>query len=174
MHKIEVRLKTHLPDPAGRGLVKDIQDLGINSVSDVRVVEIYWLDAFLAPEKVENLCRICWLTNLDIVFRTKLQESFRSGGGVLRALALITVRQHKRKSGCKAPFYLSGGDELVDKDLCSVGKVAELGFPDNEGVGGGDGVAVFEAEDGLFGKYGVDHGKGCLVVGDVLQGDIAA
>ena len=55
MHKIEVRLKTHLPDPAGRGLVKDIQDMGINSVSDVRVVEIFWLDAYLAPEKVESI-----------------------------------------------------------------------------------------------------------------------
>ena len=53
MHKIEVRLKAHLPDPAGRGLVKDIQDLGIQSVEDVRVVDIYWLEANLAPEKVE-------------------------------------------------------------------------------------------------------------------------
>ena len=57
MHRIEVRLKAHLPDPAGRGLVKDIQDLGINSVMDARVVDIYWLDANLAPEKVELICR---------------------------------------------------------------------------------------------------------------------
>lgn len=57
MHKIEVRLKSHLPDPVGRGLVKDIQDMGINSVSDVRVVDVYWLDAFLAPEKVESVAR---------------------------------------------------------------------------------------------------------------------
>jgi phosphoribosylformylglycinamidine synthase subunit PurSL len=52
MHKIEVRLKPHLPDPAGRSLVKDIQDLGINSVADARIVDIYWLEANLAPEKV--------------------------------------------------------------------------------------------------------------------------
>jgi len=57
MHKIEVRLKTHLPDPAGRGLVKDIQDLGINSVEEARVVDVYWLDSNLAPEKVELICR---------------------------------------------------------------------------------------------------------------------
>ena len=101
-------------------------------------------------EKVENLCRICWLTNLDIVFRTKLQESFRSGGGVLRALALITVRQHKRKSGCKAPFYLSGGDELVYKYLRSVCKVSELGFPDDKGIRRGDGVAILESKHCLF------------------------
>ena len=53
MHRIEVRLKPHLPDPAGRGLVKDIQDLGINSVTDARIVDVYWLDANLAPEKLE-------------------------------------------------------------------------------------------------------------------------
>ena len=55
MHKIEVRLKPHLPDPAGKGLVKDIQDLGINSVTDARIVDIYWLDANLAPEKLESI-----------------------------------------------------------------------------------------------------------------------
>jgi phosphoribosylformylglycinamidine synthase II len=55
MHKIEVRLKPHLPDPAGRGLVKDIQDLGINSVQDARIVDIYWLDANLAPEKLQQI-----------------------------------------------------------------------------------------------------------------------
>jgi phosphoribosylformylglycinamidine synthase subunit PurSL len=56
MHRIEVRLKAHLPDPAGRGLVKDIQDLGINTVDDARVVDVYWLDSHLAPEKLELIC----------------------------------------------------------------------------------------------------------------------
>ena len=55
MHKIEVRLKPHLPDPAGKSLVKDIQDLGINSVTDVRIVDIYWLEANLSPEKLEQI-----------------------------------------------------------------------------------------------------------------------
>ena len=47
MHRIEVRLKSHLPDARGQGLVKDIHDLGIATISDVRVVDIYWLDAEL-------------------------------------------------------------------------------------------------------------------------------
>ncbi|MCK4961225.1 MAG: phosphoribosylformylglycinamidine synthase subunit PurS, partial [Anaerolineales bacterium] len=47
MHRIEVRLKSYLPDARGQGLVKDIHDLGITTVSDVRVVDIYWLDAEL-------------------------------------------------------------------------------------------------------------------------------
>jgi len=57
MHRIEVRLKPYLPDPAGQGLVKDIQDLGINSVTEVRVVEVYWLESNLSPEKLELICR---------------------------------------------------------------------------------------------------------------------
>jgi phosphoribosylformylglycinamidine synthase subunit PurSL len=53
MHKIEVRLKTHLPDPAGRGLIKDVQDLGISGVTDVRVVDVYWLESNLSQDKLE-------------------------------------------------------------------------------------------------------------------------
>jgi len=57
MHTIEVRLKSHLPDARGIGLVRDIHDLGIATVSNVRVVDIYWLDADLPPDKLERVCR---------------------------------------------------------------------------------------------------------------------
>jgi phosphoribosylformylglycinamidine synthase len=53
MHRIEVRLMSHLPDPAGKGLVKDMQDLGIHSVNDARVVDVYWLESNLAQDKLE-------------------------------------------------------------------------------------------------------------------------
>ncbi|HEX7476103.1 MAG TPA: phosphoribosylformylglycinamidine synthase subunit PurL [Dehalococcoidales bacterium] len=56
MHRIEVRLKSHLPDPAGRGLMKDIQDLCISSVIDARVVDVYFLESNLAAEKLELIC----------------------------------------------------------------------------------------------------------------------
>ena len=57
MHRVEVRLKSHLPDARGAGLVKDIRDLGIETVSDVRVVDIYWLDTELSPDKLDLICR---------------------------------------------------------------------------------------------------------------------
>ncbi len=57
MHRVEVRLKPHLPDARGLGLVKDIHDLGITTVSDVRVVDIYWLEADLTPDKLELVCQ---------------------------------------------------------------------------------------------------------------------
>jgi len=53
MHRLEVFLKPHLPDARGLGLVKDIADLGITAVHDVRVVDVYWLDADLTPEQVD-------------------------------------------------------------------------------------------------------------------------
>src|SRR3972149_5673739 len=52
MERIEVSLKNHLPDARGLGLVKDIQDLGITGVTGARVVDIYWLDADLSPDKL--------------------------------------------------------------------------------------------------------------------------
>ena len=56
MHRVEVFLKQHLPDPRGLGLVKDIHDLGITTVPDVRVVDIYWLDADLTPDRLDLIC----------------------------------------------------------------------------------------------------------------------
>ncbi len=57
MHRVEVRLKAHLPDARGLGLAKDIRDLGITMVTSVRVVDIYWLDVDLPPEELHLVCR---------------------------------------------------------------------------------------------------------------------
>lgn len=57
MHRVEVRLKSHLPDARGIGLTRDIHDLGITTVSNVQVVDVYWLDADLPPDVLELVCR---------------------------------------------------------------------------------------------------------------------
>ncbi|MFC1866003.1 phosphoribosylformylglycinamidine synthase subunit PurL, partial [Chloroflexota bacterium] len=57
MHKIEVRFREKLPDVAGQGLVRDIHDLGIKGISNVRIIDIYWLDADLKAEELELICR---------------------------------------------------------------------------------------------------------------------
>ena len=56
MHRVEVYLKEQLPDAKGQGLVRDIHDLGITNVSDVRVLDVYWLDAKLKPDELELIC----------------------------------------------------------------------------------------------------------------------
>jgi phosphoribosylformylglycinamidine synthase len=57
INRVEVYLKKHLPDASGTGLVKDIHDLGITTVSAVRVVDVYWLDAELSPNELATICR---------------------------------------------------------------------------------------------------------------------
>ncbi len=57
MHRIEVGLKSHQPDARGAGLVKDIDDLGITTVFNARVVDVYWLDADLPPDRLDLICR---------------------------------------------------------------------------------------------------------------------
>ena len=57
MHRVEVRLKSHLPDARGIGLTRDIHDLGITTVSNIRVVDIYWLDVDLTPDVLDLVCR---------------------------------------------------------------------------------------------------------------------
>lgn len=57
INRVEVYLKKHLSDASGIGLVKDIHDLGITTVSAVRVVDVYWLDAELNPDELDTICR---------------------------------------------------------------------------------------------------------------------
>ncbi len=56
MHRIEVHLKSQLPDARGAGLAKDIRDLGIDTVSAARVADVYWLDADLFPDQLDLVC----------------------------------------------------------------------------------------------------------------------
>jgi len=57
VHRVEVRLKSYLPDARGPSLVRDIHDLGIATIAKIRVVDIYWLDADLAPDELDLICR---------------------------------------------------------------------------------------------------------------------
>ncbi|MDO8567569.1 MAG: phosphoribosylformylglycinamidine synthase subunit PurS, partial [Dehalococcoidales bacterium] len=57
MHRIEVCLKPGLPDVRGSGLVKDISDLGITTVSRAHVSDIYWLNADLTDDELGVICR---------------------------------------------------------------------------------------------------------------------
>ena len=57
MHRVEVYIKENLPDARGQGLVCDIFDLGISDVADVRVMDVYWLDASLKTDELESVCR---------------------------------------------------------------------------------------------------------------------
>jgi hypothetical protein len=68
-----------------------------------------------------------------------------------------------------APLLLGARDELVDDDLGSVGEVAELGFPQHEGVGAFDRVPVLEGERGVLAQQRVVDREPRLVVGQVAE-----
>jgi hypothetical protein len=59
------------------------------------------------------------------------------------------------EAGEKSPLGFARGEELVDDDLGTVGEVAELGLPEDEGFGVITGEAVLEAEAGGFGEQRV-------------------
>ena len=85
MHRIEVRLKEHLPDARGMALARDIHDLGINSVASARVVDIYWLDAHLTDKQLELLLSNLQHPSLNIkkmqdpreIWEGRVTESYR-------------------------------------------------------------------------------------------------
>ena len=93
---------------------------------------------------------------------------------MLGALAFVAVRQHQSQAIDAAPFDFTRGNELVDHHLSTVGKVAELGFPNYQRIGIVRGVTVFKAQYCLFRQDGVDDDKRCLIFSHVLQRNIRA
>jgi phosphoribosylformylglycinamidine synthase II len=57
MVRVEVSVKASLADPRGEALKADIRDLGITTVSRVRVSDIYLLEGGLSGEEVNTICR---------------------------------------------------------------------------------------------------------------------
>jgi hypothetical protein len=86
-------------------------------------------------------------TRSDLV--RQAQKPFEPATRVLRPLAVVAVRQQQHQPRLAKPLGLPGSQELIDDDLqrgcrvkrivCgdlgAVHEVAELGFPDHEGLG---------------------------------------
>ncbi|OIQ77334.1 hypothetical protein GALL_409690 [mine drainage metagenome] len=60
------------------------------------------------------------------------------------------MRQHQGNTIDSTPLDFTGGDELVNHDLGTVGKVTKLCFPDDQGIGVIGSIAVLESENGLL------------------------
>ena len=112
--------------------------------------------------------------HLDVVLGAELQEALEARRRMLRALALVAVRQEHREAAHALPLGFARGDELVDHDLRAVHEVAELRLPDHQLEGLRGRVAVLEAEHRLLGEQRVDDDEVGLPVADVLQRDVDA
>ena len=88
----------------------------------------------------------------DVLLRTELQEALQPRARMLRAVALVAVREQKREPRGLAPLREAGDDELVDDDLSAVDEIPELRLPEHERLGGGDRVSVFEPQARVLGE----------------------
>jgi phosphoribosylformylglycinamidine synthase II len=57
LFRVEVSVKPDLPDPRGEALKADIRDLGISTVQQVRVSDVYLLEGELTPRELELICQ---------------------------------------------------------------------------------------------------------------------
>ena len=116
----------------------------------------------LAAQYVEDLGTVSGLNNLNVVVGAQLQETLDTGGGVLWALTFVTVWQHQGQTAMTAPLGFARGNELINHNLGTVGKIAKLGFPDSQDVGFCRRITVFKSQHGFFGQDRVDNRKACL------------
>ena len=57
LFRVEISIKDGFPDPRGEALQKDIRDLSITTIKQVRVSDIYLLEGSLGENEVESICR---------------------------------------------------------------------------------------------------------------------
>jgi phosphoribosylformylglycinamidine synthase II len=58
LSRVEVSVKPSLPDPRGESLKADIRDLGIGTVQQVRVSDVYLLEGDLSQKELEAICKL--------------------------------------------------------------------------------------------------------------------
>src|SRR2546425_897941 len=91
----------------------------------------------------------------DVAIGTECQEALDPGARVLGSLTLVAVREEQREAGRLPPLGEPGDDELIDDHFAAVGEVAELGLPQDQGLGRRGGVAVLEAQTRELGERAV-------------------
>merc|ERR1719375_930522 len=76
----------------------------------------------------------CTLGKLEGVFSAHLQESLHSRAAVLGSSSIIAVRQQHHQARLTQPFRLPTREKLIKNHLSSIGKVAKLSLPNDQGI----------------------------------------
>src|SRR5215216_103981 len=108
---------------------------------------------------MEVLRRCCRVTNLQIVFRAKLEVSLETRARVFRSLSFVTMRQQHHHSRSLFPLVLRSRDVLVDNRLRAVTEITKLRFPQNERALVYDRVAVLKSQHAFFRQRTVEYIK---------------
>ena len=123
----------------------------------------------LPPQEMEVLSGRRAVRHANVLLRGELEEALEPRARVLGPVAFVSMWQQQRQPGRLAPLRQPGDDELVDHDLGAVDEIAELRFPEHERLRGCNGIAVLEAQTGVFRERRVvDLERGGLLV-EVLQ-----
>ena len=95
--------------------------------------------------------------DLDIAFRTQLQEALQTRRTMFRPLPFIAMRQQADEPVGAQPFGFRRCDILVEDDLRAIGEVAKLRFPQHQALGVGQRIAIFKAQHAIFGQGAIQH-----------------
>ena len=126
----------------------------------------------LPPQGVEVIRWRGAVRHLELSSRT-FAGSAPAGRRNARGPGPHAVRQQAHEAQTSAAISLAGGNELVEDDLCSVVEVTVLRLPEDDCVGFGERIAVFEAEHRLLREHRVDDLIAALVGADVVERRVA-
>jgi len=135
LSRVEVSVKPSLPDPRGESLKADIRDLGIATVQQIRVSDVYLLEGDLSQKELETICRQLLADPVIEQYSTgeppptppdahavevaynpgvmdPVEESVSKGIGDLGVTTVTSVKTAKR-------YYLSGRLSAGDIELIS-------------------------------------------------------
>ncbi|MBI2860520.1 MAG: phosphoribosylformylglycinamidine synthase subunit PurL [Chloroflexi bacterium] len=94
MHRIEVSIKEGMVDAAGEGLARDAHDLGVTTISAVRVAEVYLLDGTLTGDALEKVCRL---------LADPVTQEYRAGAALQPASGKVHVVEVAYNAGVVDP-----------------------------------------------------------------------
>lgn len=131
MIRIEVSYKSALPDPIGNRLKTEIETLGIQTVNDVRVVDVYILSGRLSEDDIRGICEQLLVDNITQCYEVcprhstpyAMQASIPGSAG--------TYSCHNHKTQCnvieirRKPGVIDPVEESVLKGIRDMGLMAD-------------------------------------------------
>ena len=111
----------------------------------------------LPAQQMEVLRGGSGLADLNVVARGELQKALQTSAGVLRPLALVTVRKQQDEPREQSPLVFARSDELIEDHLRPVGEITKLRFPQHQGLGIIAAVTILEPDDRGFGERRIEN-----------------
>jgi len=111
--RIEVKNKANVLDPVGEGIKRDIIDLGINTVSDVKMVQVYILDGMLTALDIKKIADELLA---DLIIQTSLHGKIEDKKFQVKAKNDFHVIEIAYNPGVMDPW-----EESTRKGICDLG-----------------------------------------------------